>query len=99
MSRAEFETSVMSRALSAGKGRGSGPVLTMTVSPTRTSKTPRRGRSALMLTCSGVSVPSSAASIPPAIFFARVLKTDHCLHASISTAGKASTAASTGGAG
>ena len=88
MSRAEFETSVMSRALSAGKGLGSGPVLTIMASPTRTSNTPLRGFSALMMT----STSSITASMAVATFDARVLNADQLLHASIEMGGYAEAA-------
>jgi len=58
-------------------------VLAMTTSPTRTSKTPLRGLSALTV----IVTPSSAASIPSATLAARVVNARHDLHASISMVG------------
>ena len=83
MSAAEAVTAAISSALSAGNGLASGPVLAMTASPTRTSKQP------LLFEVWTVTVASgpSASSRPRAIFVARVLKTDHDRHASISMGG------------
>ena len=84
MSAVFSATSSTSRALSAGNGRASGPVLTTTTSPTRTSKTPLRGFSALTL----ISAPSSATSSRAATLAARVLNAFQDLQASTAMGGK-----------
>ena len=74
-------TSAMSSAFNAGKGRGSGPVVTTASPPTRTSNTPFRGFSALTLT----DAAGSASDNMSESFLARVLNAFHDLQCSIST--------------
>jgi len=83
VSTADCATASTSSALSAGKGRPSGPVLMMTSSPTLTSKTPLRGLTALTATSrSGSTCPIALATL-----VARDLNAPHDLHASISIRG------------